>query len=134
MDGNRRTRILSALFAATVALAIAGMWTITLVTDAMAELHTAPWTAYAHLAAEFLTALLLAAGAYGLVCRRPWGVPLHLLGLGMMLYAVVQATGYFVQNGPLPMVAFFSLLALLALLDFSVWAARLATSNLHSAA
>jgi hypothetical protein len=112
-------RVARAIFALMVAVAIAGMWSVSLATGAMPELATAPWTALMHLAAEFLTAATLAVGAWGLLRRTSWGPAVHLVGIGMVIYAVVQASGYFMQTGEPALSLMFGALFLMALAD--VW-------------
>jgi len=86
-------------YAIVLGITMIGWWTLVLLNDQMPELHTAPAQALGHLAAEYLTGLFLLAGGYGLLTGQPWGGKLHLVSLGMMLYAVVQALGYYANQG-----------------------------------
>ena len=64
-----------------------------------------------HLAAEMVTALLLAMG--GLVLARSGPRWLALVGLGMLLYTVIQSPGYFLaRHERAPVVMFAALAAL----------------------
>ena len=62
-----------------------------------------------HLAAEMVTALLLAIG--GIVLARGGTRSLALVGLGMLLYTVIQSPGYFVARREVPPVVMFAVLA-----------------------
>jgi hypothetical protein len=64
-----------------------------------------------HLAAELVTALLLAAG--GVVLGRDGSRWLALVGLGMLLYTLIQSPGYFVARHELAPVVMFAVLAVL---------------------
>ena len=69
-----------------------------------------------HLAAELVTALLLAIG--GIVLARGGARWLALVGLGMLLYTVIQSPGYFVarhERAPLVMFAVLTLLTIAAI-------------------
>jgi hypothetical protein len=86
---------------------MASWWTLTLVAGRMPELHETPVYAWFHLTVEYLTALILIVGAYGLQTGRTWGLKTHLVSLGMLLYAVIQAAGYYAQMGQMSMVLMF---------------------------
>lgn len=62
-----------------------------------------------HLAAELVTALLLAVG--GIVLVRAGTPSLALVGLGMLLYTVVQSPGYFAARREVAPVVMFAVLA-----------------------
>ena len=66
-----------------------------------------------HLAAEVVTALLLATG--GMILARGGPRWLALVGLGMLLYTVIQSPGYFVARQELAPVVMFAVLALLTI-------------------
>ena len=66
-----------------------------------------------HLAAELVTALLLAIG--GLVLARGGPRWLALVGLGMLLYTVIQSPGYFVARHEVAPVVMFAALAVLTI-------------------
>lgn len=64
-----------------------------------------------HLTAELVTALLLAVG--GAVLVRGGARSLALVGLGMLLYTVIQSPGYFLARREWPPVVMFAVLAAL---------------------
>lgn len=73
-----------------------------------------------HWAAEFITALALLAGGVGLLLGWTWGVGVYLISMGMLLYAVVNSSGYFAQKREWPMVGMFAVLLILALISLVV--------------
>lgn len=79
------------------------------------ELIAAPVETLGHLVIELLTAFALLVGAYGLSRRRPWGVPLHLVSLGMLLYALVSAGSSYAQLRVWPAVILFALLLIVTI-------------------
>jgi hypothetical protein len=66
-----------------------------------------------HLTAELATAALLATG--GIVLGRGGERWLALVGLGMLLYTVIQSPGYFLARHELAPVVMFAVLALLTI-------------------
>ncbi|GAA4399053.1 hypothetical protein GCM10023168_05800 [Fodinibacter luteus] len=66
-----------------------------------------------HLAAESATVLLLAIG--GIVLGGGGSRWVALVGLGMLLYTVIQSPGYFVARHELAPVVMFAVLALLTI-------------------
>ena len=104
------------VFSILMGLTMIGWWSMLLATDQMPELTTAPLTAALHLAAEFLTALSLLTGGIGTLRGTWWAQSVSTLSLGMLLYAVVQASGYSADHGQTGLVVVFasSMLAILA--------------------
>ena len=110
-----RVQRTTAVWAMVIGLGMGGWRAVLLATGQMPELHVTPVQASMHVGAEFLTALALLAGGAGLLARREWGLRIHLSSLGMLLYAVIQAAGYYAQHGDVAMIGMFAVLALLAL-------------------
>jgi hypothetical protein len=73
-----------------------------------------------HWAAELITALALLAGGVGLLLDWIWGVGVYLIAMGMLLYAVVNSSGYFAQKREWPMLGVFAVLLILALISLVV--------------
>ncbi|MDX5399534.1 MAG: hypothetical protein LPK92_07405 [Actinomycetes bacterium] len=66
-----------------------------------------------HLTAELTTALLLAIG--GTILARGGTRALALVGLGMLLYTIIQSPGYFLARQEMPPVVMFAVLAVLTI-------------------
>jgi hypothetical protein len=108
---NRVFGVLSIL----VGLIMLSWWGFAITTDQIPELYTEPVDVYLHLSAEFLTALLLVLGGIGVIYQTAWGRTVHVFSLGMVLYAVIQAAGYYAQRGEFIFVGIFALIAVFAL-------------------
>lgn len=102
------SRVLPTLYAGLMGIALLGMWAMFLATGQTPELVTAPVRFVLHLAAEGLTALACIFAAWGWWMHRPWARSLYLLAMGLLLYAVLQAAGYFVEQGEPVFVAMFA--------------------------
>jgi hypothetical protein len=118
----------TALFAIVMGASMVGMWAMFLASGQVPELIDAPYRIGFHLAAEFLTGLLLLLAGFGLLAVRPWAGQLFLLATGMLLYAVVQAPGYFIQLGQAGFAGMFAVFIVLTL-GFAALAMRVESSG-----
>jgi len=103
----KRNKI-AGIYSIVVGAAMIGMWSVFLATDSVPELHTEPIRTSFHIFIEYLTAVVLLVGGFGLLASRRWGPTAHLVSLGMLLYTVVLSPGYYAQKGDLTMVAMFA--------------------------
>jgi hypothetical protein len=94
---------------------MAAMWSFLLLSGLVPELKTVPFTTAAHLAAEFSTAALMIFGGTSILKRTPQAEKIALVGWGMFTYAVIQAPGYFLQQGEVGFVIVFAIFVLLGL-------------------
>jgi len=102
----------SALYAIVMGVAMLATWAVLLATGQVTELATSPVEATLLLVAEILTGACLLFGGYGILTRRGWGLRLHLVSLGMVLYTAIYSIGIFGQQGILPATLFFCVVAL----------------------
>lgn len=112
-------RKLCAGYAVLVGVSMLGIWTMLLSTGQVPELVTSPVSIAFHLVAEIATALMLIAAGLGYYHNRAWGERVMLISLGMLLYTVVNSSGYYAQSGEWSFVAMFTILFVLALLFLS---------------
>jgi hypothetical protein len=103
------------IFAISVGLFMIGWWTFALLSGGMPEIQTKPIDSIFHLVVEYLTGALLVLGGYGLVTQRSWGIKVYFISLGMLLYAEIQASGYYAQHGVWEAIGVFSVLILATL-------------------
>jgi hypothetical protein len=90
-------RTVVAWYAIAVGLLMAGWWTMDLRAGALDRPDRARVELGLHLLAEFATAAALVAGGALLLVTGTAG--LTLVGLGMLLYTVIQSPGYFLARG-----------------------------------
>lgn len=83
-------------------------WIFFILTGSVPEFQTEQWRIALHLAAEFVTALLLIVSGIGLLRSRAWAKNLLLVGLGMVIYSEIVSPGYFAQLGQWAFVAMFA--------------------------
>lgn len=89
------------------------VWGILLTTEQFIELRTSPFEALFLLVAEFLTAVSLILGGFGLLTGKNWGIRADLAALGMLLYCTIFSTGALGAGSP-PAAIFFGTIATLA--------------------
>jgi len=122
-----KLRKTAAIYSIVVGLAMIGAWIMLFMTGQDAELQnslqTEPITLGLHLAAEFLTSIVLLVAGIGLFTDRSWAVKVFLLSIGFLTYSVVNAAGFYAQRGDLPFISMFAAIFTLALI-FSVLALR----------
>ena len=106
-------RITASLFSFFCGFAMLVVWGILLTTGQFIELRTSPFEALFLLAAEFLTAVSLILGGFGLVTGKSWGLRADLAALGMLLYCTIFSTGTLGAGNP-PAAIFFGTIATLA--------------------
>ncbi|MEP0761801.1 MAG: hypothetical protein HRF48_03605 [Chloroflexota bacterium] len=106
----------AAYYAIVVGILMLAQWVFFIAAGEVSEFEDEPFGTALHIAAEGVTALMLIAGGYGLLKGRRWAFPIYPVALGMLLYAVIQAAGYFIDQRGWPLVIMFAVLFGLTLL------------------
>lgn len=105
------------IYGITAGILIFVQWLFYLATAHVPALDSAPLEVVFHLAAEFMTSMVMIAGGIAVLRRRPWAARLYYLASGMLIYAVIDSAGYFVQLGQWPLVVVFALVFVLAVIS-----------------
>lgn len=105
------------IYGITVGVLIFAQWIFFLLTAHIPELNKAPLEIVFHLAAEFMTSMVLIVGGISVLRRKPWAPRLYYLASGMLIYAVINSAGYFVQLGQWPLAAMFAVLFFLTVVS-----------------
>ena len=99
-------------YSVLVGISIIALWIIILSGEELPEGKT---ELTLHLFAEFLMAAVCVVSGILLLRRNFLGGPLNLIGLGMVVYSVLNAAGYYGQRNQTPlMIIFLVLFALTA--------------------
>lgn len=118
-------RKIAALYAIIIGVAMIGMWFFLIATNQVPEIKTEPTRIMYHLIGEFLTAILLLIGGFGLFTNRGWGFHVFLISIGMVLYTVIVSAGYYAEKGDMAMLAMFTVFQVLTVivigLSFYKW-------------
>lgn len=70
-----------------------------------------------HLAAEFVTAIVMIAGGTALLQRKAWAPRVYYLASGMMIYTVINSSGHFLQLGQWIFVGMLAVLLMLTVVS-----------------
>lgn len=111
-----KIRKIAAIYSIFIGVSMIGMWTALLGTGQVPEINTEPIYLLYHLIAEFLTAITLLIGGFGLFANRKWGLKVYLISMGMLLYAVLIAGGYYAQKSEWTMIGMFTSFTILTIL------------------
>ena len=106
MNKNRA----SAVFTIIVGVLMLGMWTMLVFTGQVPYLDTPQVEIKLHIFTELLTSEALILG--GISVLRGWKPlnRLHFVSQGMLIYAIINSSGYYIDLGETAMVAMFSIL------------------------
>lgn len=94
----KRKELLKPIFSIFVGISMVALWTMLLGTNQVPELKPSPFTTITHISAETLTGIFLIIAGYGLLKRFYWANNLFLVASGMLMYATVQAVGYYIDH------------------------------------
>ena len=108
-------RFTAALFSIFIGISMMSVWILFYVTGSIPELETAPAQIAAHLAAEFVTAVLLIVGGLAMIKDKSWGLNLYLFSMGMLVYTLIQSPGYYLQLGDMAMTGMFAVFLVISL-------------------
>jgi len=107
---------IAAIYSVIIGIAMIGMWLSLIITNQVPEINSEQIRISYHLIGEFLTAILLLIGGFGLFTNRGWGFHVFLISMGMLLYTVIVSAGYYGQNGDMIMVEMFTIFQVLTVL------------------
>lgn len=109
-----------AIFAITVGIGMMGQWIYSYSKHQIPELEIEPVRIKFHIAGEFITALALIVGGFGLLTNQPWNIFVYLIAMGMLLYTVIVSPGYFAQKKQWPVVGVFVVILILAIFSITL--------------
>jgi hypothetical protein len=98
------------IFGIFIGICMLGMWGLLLFTGRVKEINTEPFRIVAHLFSESITAILLILGGLLSLMHGNRGERLHFVSLGMLLYSVLTAGGYYLQLNNVAMTIMFGVL------------------------
>lgn len=104
-----KTKII-AFYSIFIGISVIAMWIMLLSTETPPEGKT---ELSFHLFSEFLMALLCLITGILLLRNNPKGKLLNILGLGMVIYSVLNAAGYYGEKKEIPMMIMFIIIFIL---------------------
>lgn len=85
-------------------------WSISIITKQVPEINTVPVELTFHLIAELGTSIMLIFSGFSILSSKKQAYRLMFISLGMLIYSIVNAAGYFAQLGNWIFVLFFIVL------------------------
>jgi len=104
------TKKILAYYSIFLGVAVITMWTIILLTQDIPEGKT---ELLFHLISEFIMAILCFTSGIMLIFNHKMAKAVNIMGLGMVIYSVLNASGYYGERGDLPMMLMFLILFVL---------------------
>jgi hypothetical protein len=103
-------RKISAVFTVIVGLLMIGMWSMLVLTGQVPYLDTPQMEIKLHILTEMLTAAMLIIG--GVSVLRSWEKVnwIHYVSQGMLIYAIINSSGYYIDMGESAMAGMFGVL------------------------
>ena len=98
---------LTAIYSILVGLSMFGIWAFFLITNSLPLYDERPLEITFHVIAEIMTGAALLAGGIGILKDRSWGLKYFFLGIGMLLYALVNSPGMYIVTKDWIMVSVF---------------------------
>ena len=90
--------IISGIYAIVVGIGIIGLWTMLLLTNQVPELKTEPIAIKFHITAEIVMGILSLLSGIFLLIGLSWAPYFFILAMGSVIYAVINAAGYYGQR------------------------------------
>lgn len=109
-------RKVKAIFSVIIGFSILALWFMLFFTDQIPELKTELFRISFHIFSELLLAVTLIISGIGLLRKSKIAEKLFSLAMGLLLYSVINAAGYYGQNGNWIMVGMFSVISFVSIL------------------
>ena len=90
--------IISGIYAIVIGIAIIALWTMLLRTKQVPELETEPVAIKFHITAEMVMGILSLASGIFLLVGFSWAPYFFILAMGLIIYAVINSSGYYGQR------------------------------------
>ena len=90
--------VISGVYAIVIGLGIIGLWIMLLLTKQVPELETEPVAIAFHITAEIIMGILSLLSGIFLLIDLSWAPYFFILAMGLVIYAVINAVGYYGQR------------------------------------
>ncbi|MFX0144209.1 MAG: hypothetical protein ACFE9C_09035 [Candidatus Hodarchaeota archaeon] len=102
--------IISGIYAIIIGLGIIGLWTMLVLTKQVPELQSEPVAIKFHITAEMIMGILSLVSGIFLLIGFHWGTYFFILAMGLVIYAVINAAGYYGQKKQWSFVIMFGII------------------------
>jgi len=105
------------IYSVVLGIGIIALWSMLLATNNVPELNTEPWAIAFHLVAEMGMGLLAVLSGILIINNKKCGGLIYLVSSGVVIYAVINSSGYYANLGQWGMVIMFAVVFVLSLLS-----------------
>lgn len=109
-------RKVKAIYSIFVGISIMSLWTMLFITGQIPELETELFSISLHIFSELLLAITLVVSGVELLRKSKRAEKIFLVGMGLLLYSVINAAGYYGESGNWAIVGMFAVLSCVALI------------------
>jgi len=102
--------VISGIYAIIIGIGVLGLWTMLLLTKQVPEFKTEPVAIVFHLTAEITMGILSLVSGIFLLIGFSWAPYFFILAMGLVIYAVVNAAGYYGQKKQWAFVIMFGII------------------------
>ncbi|MFX1470765.1 MAG: hypothetical protein ACFFB8_19170 [Promethearchaeota archaeon] len=102
--------IISGIYAIIVGIGIIGLWTMLLLTNQVPELKTEPVAIRFHITVEMTMGILSLLSGIFLLIGLSWAPYFFILAMGLVIYAVINSSGYYSQRNQWSFVIMFGII------------------------
>ncbi len=102
--------IISGIYAIIIGIGIIGLWTMLLQTKQVPELKTEPVAIKFHITAEITMGILSLLSGIFLLIGLSWAPYFFIFVMGLVVYAVINSSGYYGQRKQWSFVIMFSII------------------------
>ena len=103
-----RLRLIAGIYSIVVGISMFAVWGLYFANGTVFGVKPVGSGLGFHIAAELATAVAMLIGGMGLLARKSWGLKIYFLGLGMLIYALVNSPGYYLPQGGKIVIAVFA--------------------------
>lgn len=100
----------SAIFTILVGLLMMGMWSMLILTNQVPYLDSPQMEIKLHILTEMFTAVMLIIGGVSVLRNYEKLTNLHYVSQGMLIYSIINSSGYYIDLGELMMTVMFGVL------------------------
>ena len=102
--------IISGIYAIIIGIGIIGLWTMLLRTNRVPELKTESVAIKFHITAEMTMGILSLLSGIFLLIGLSWAPYFFILAMGLIIYAVINSSGYYGQRNQWSFVIMFGII------------------------
>jgi hypothetical protein len=106
--------IISGIFSIVIGISIIGLWTMLYLTNQIPELKTERVAIGFHITAEITMGVLSLLSGFFLLIGLSWAPSFFMLAMGLIVYAVINSAGYYVQKKQWAFVIMFGIILIIS--------------------